>query len=93
MAVNWSRRGEYIAKRNHTPAMADEAVTDIAAVVIDPDYNSKTNQSVRTIGYSTTAGAVLTVITYEEDGVTYGATAFKSNGRDRRYYRQGGTDE
>jgi len=25
MAVDWSERGEYIAKRNMTPAIADEA--------------------------------------------------------------------
>ena len=27
------------------------------------------------------------------DGVTHGASAWKSNSRDRRYYRQGGSDE
>ena len=93
MAVDWSRRGEYIAKHRVTPAMIGEAIADPTAVVIDPDYNSKTNEGVRTIGYSTTAGAVLTVITYVEDGTTYGASAWKANGRDRRYYRQGGMDE
>jgi hypothetical protein len=35
----------------------------------------------------------LTAITVEHAGTVYGATAFKSNVRDRRYYQQGGPDE
>lgn len=79
MAVDWSKRGEYIAKRNLTPAQADGALTD-------PD---------RTIGYSPSVGAILTVITVYNhvDGITYGANAWKANERDRRYYQQGGMDD
>ncbi|HEX6233435.1 MAG TPA: hypothetical protein VFZ63_09925 [Jiangellaceae bacterium] len=42
------------------PAWADEAYTDEAQVVFDPDYASKTGGSVRTIGYSSTAGFIIT---------------------------------
>ena len=93
MAVDWSRRGEYIAKHNLTPDRADEALDDPNAVVFDPDYNTQSGEGIRTIGYSPNAGAVVTVITYEENGTIYGASAWKSNSRDRRYYRQGGPDE
>ncbi|MEN4449987.1 transposase [Mycobacterium sp. SM3041] len=95
MAVDWSKRGEYIAKRNLTPAQANEALADPDRVVIIPDYNSNSGDSARTIGYSATVGAVLSVITVysHEDGKTYGANAWKSNARDRRYYEQGGMDD
>jgi len=94
MAADWTYRGEYIvAKHEVTPAEADEALDDPSAVVFDPDYNTESGQSVRTIGYSPSKGAVLTVITVQEEGSVYGASAWKSNSRDRRYYRQGGPDE
>ena len=94
MAVDWSQRGHYIvAKRDVTADQANEALSDPNAVTIDPDYNSKSGDSVRTIGYSASAQDVLSVITVEEDGIVYGASAWKSNSRDRRYYLQGGPDE
>lgn len=64
-----------------------------SAVIFDPDYNTKSGKSVRTIGYSPSKRAVLTVITIEDDGIVYGTSAWKSNSRDRRYYQQGGPDE
>jgi hypothetical protein len=76
-----------------TPEQADEALDDPNAVTFNPDYNSKSGDSVRTIGYSPSKGAVLSVITVEEDGIVYGANAWKSKGRDRRHYNQGGPDE
>ena len=91
--VDWSKRGEYITKHGVTVAQANEALADADAVVFSPDYNSQIGLSVRTIGYSLSADAVLTVITFVADGITFGASAWKSNGRDRRYYNQGGPDE
>ena len=93
MVVDWGKRGEYIAKHGVTAVQASEALADPDAVVFDPDYNSRTGEGVRTIGFSPSAASVLTVITYVIDGVTHGASAWKSNGRDRRYYRQGGPDD
>jgi uncharacterized DUF497 family protein len=90
MAVDWSMRGEYIvAKHDVTPAQADEALADEQAVVFDPDYNSKSGEGVRTIGESPGLGAILTVITVEDDGTVYGVNAWKANARDRRYYQEG----
>ena len=94
MAADWSERGGYIfAQHQVTPAQANEALADPNRAVFDPDYNSETRRGVRTIGYSPTAAAVVTVITVEDEGTVYGATAFKANSRDRRYYKQGGPDE
>ncbi|WNG80177.1 transposase [Mycobacterium sp. ITM-2016-00316] len=94
MAINWSKRGWYIAKHYVSVAQANEALADPERVVFIPDYNSTSGESNRTIGYSPSAGAILTVITVfsHEDDVTYGANAWKANARDRRYYEQGGTD-
>lgn len=94
MAANWTHRSEYIERKHGvTSAQADEALADDNAVVFNPDYNSKSGESVRTIGESASFGDILTVITVEEDGVNYGVNAWKANERDRRYYEQGGPDD
>lgn len=87
-------RGEYIATRSArhpgdtdiAPAWANEAYADEARVVFDPDYASKTGRSVRTIGYSPTAGFVITVITVMDDGHLWGVNAWKANEKDIRAY-------
>jgi len=90
MTVDWSERDDYIvAKHKVTPTQADEALADPDRIVFDPDYNTQSGISVRTVGYSRSYGDILSVITVEEDGVVYGANAWKSNDRDRRYYNQG----
>jgi hypothetical protein len=88
MAVDWSERGEFIAKRNMTPAIADEALADPDALVLDPDPASKSGVSVRTIGFSTTFGGLVTVITVEEDGIVWGLSAWPSNDTDTRKYER-----
>lgn len=91
MAADWTHRRDYILrKHNVTPTEANEALADENAIEFRPDYNSKSGNSVRTIGYSTVYDDILTVITVEEDGVTYGVNAWKANARDRRYYENGG---
>jgi uncharacterized DUF497 family protein len=93
VAVDWSKRGDYIAKHGVTPNRADEALNDANAVIFDPDYNTNSGRQVRTIGYSPSAQAVLSVITLDTGGAIWGVNAWQSNSRDRRYYRQGGPDE
>lgn len=94
MAVDWTHRSDYIQRKHGvTPAQANAALADDNAVVFNPDYNSQSGTSVRTIGMSMSVRAILTVITVEEDGITYGVNAWKANERDRRYYMQGGPDE
>jgi uncharacterized DUF497 family protein len=94
MAVDWTHRAQYIWDKHQVTAdQADEALADPEAVEFIPDYNSRSGTSDRTIGYSPSATKVLTVITVEEGGVVYGANAWKSNDRDRRYYIEGVPDE
>jgi uncharacterized DUF497 family protein len=66
---------------------ANEALADPAAVVFSPDYASLSGQSVRTIGWSTSAGRLLTVITVVEAGVVYGVNGWPANDIDTRHYR------
>lgn len=89
--ADWTHRGEYItAKHDVTPQQANEALNDPNAVIFDPDYNSNSGDSVRTIGYSISARHVLSVLTIKSDDAVYGANAWQSNSRDRHYYQQGG---
>lgn len=88
MAVDWSANGqdEHIALRDITPEQANEALDDPEAVVFDPDYNTRSGRSIRTIGYSPSFGDVMSVITVRDlGGVIWGATAFRANRRDRGY--------
>ena len=85
--ADWSHRGDYIVtKHDVTPDEADEAVDDPDRIVIDPDYNSTSGRSTRIMGFSPTAGDLLTVIVLVEGDATYGVSAWRSNARDRRIY-------
>ena len=65
---------------------ANEALEDPDALRIDPDPASRSGRSVRTIGFSTKAGCLVTVITVEQLGVTYGVNGWKSSEIDIRRY-------
>jgi len=71
-------------------AWAVEAWHDEHAAVIDPDYNSKSGQSLRLIGWSAQAGFLVTVIAVRFEGSLFAASAWKSNTTDRRLYKEGG---
>jgi hypothetical protein len=64
--VDWSQRGAYM-KRKHgiTAEVADDALGDANRIVIDPDYNSTSGESIRIIGYSILANDIITVIVVE----------------------------
>ncbi len=85
--VDWSHREEYVLRR-HTVTVAelDEALADPAVIEIDPDYASRSGQSIRYIGWSDTAGAVLTVIMVRHEGSLYGSNGWTSNDKDQRRY-------
>jgi hypothetical protein len=92
--VNWSQRGAYMQRKHGVaPAIADEALEDPNRVVIDPDYNSESGRSVRIIGFSVTAGDVITVIVLENDGTEYGVNGWTANEKDRRFYAAGSEGE
>jgi hypothetical protein len=69
----------------------NEALRDPDALRIDPDPSTKSGRSVRTIGYSPTAGFLLTVITVTEGAATYGINGWPANARDIRRYREEST--
>jgi len=74
--VDWSYRADYIRERHGIEVeWANEALGDPDALRIAPDPASRSGRSVRTIGYSPQAGCLVTVITVDEEGVTYGSTA------------------
>ena len=61
--IDWSKRAGYIRERHQVEsAWADEAVTDPEARWLVPDPASTSGVSIRVIGYSGSADAVLTVI-------------------------------
>lgn len=77
-----------------TPMEATEAVNDVDAVWFDPDPKSKSGLSVRVIGYSQTARAILTVILLHADNDLsstswYGVNGWRSNSTESRKYREG----
>jgi hypothetical protein len=85
-AVDWVYGAQHMWD-NHkvATAEADEAVSDIDAVWFDPDPASRSNRSVRVIGYSHSRRAILTVIlVHRDDGTYYGANCWESNPADQR---------
>ncbi len=96
MTVRWTQaRAEHIASRSHRyPDATDidvvwtrEAAADPKAMVSDPDPRSNTG-AVRIVGYSSTAGFLLTVIAARVDGELWGVTAWKTTGAERRSYEE-----
>ncbi|PUB30304.1 hypothetical protein C8K30_102686 [Promicromonospora sp. AC04] len=93
---DWKHRADYIRTRstrkgsagetNIEPEWADEAFIDPHAVTFSPDPASKSGSSDRTIGWSETAGFLITVITVLEGTKVWGANAWRSNDVDQRHY-------
>lgn len=78
------RRGErYSGARGIEPKWTLEAAADSARIIRDPDPKSHVG-AIRLIGYSHSAGFVITIIV---DPVNYsGITAWKTSGSDLRKY-------
>lgn len=87
--ADWTHRADHIRKHGTEVAWANEALADPERIVLEPDPSSKSGKSVRTIGYSTSAHALLVVITIAEGGVTYGASCWPANDIDSRRYERG----
>jgi len=80
------------ARHAITVAMANDAVSDANRVLINPDYNSESGRTVRIIGYSQFAGAIITVIAMADGGIDYGVNGWISNEKDQRIYREATVD-
>ncbi|GGI06038.1 hypothetical protein [Isoptericola cucumis] len=88
--ADWSQRADHMWDGHGVrPAEADEALGDPNRVVIDPDYNSRSGEGVRIIGFCASRGEVLTVLVHKPTG--YGINGWRSNAKDRRIYREEGT--
>jgi len=92
---DWSKRLDHLKRTiryagdvDILPGWANEAYGDENAVVFDPDYASVSGRAVRTIGYSQSAGFLITVITILDGGKLWGASAWKSNDKDVRFYQE-----
>lgn len=72
-----------------TVEQAEQALADPARVIFEPDYASKSGSSVRIIGYSETAGRVLTVIVViDDEGKEWGGSSWPANAKDLSYYER-----
>jgi len=89
-AADWSQRADHMWDGHGVrPAEANEALGDPNRVVIDPDYNSRSGDGVRIVGFCASRGEVLTVLVHKPTG--YGIDGWPSNSKDCRIYREGGT--
>ncbi len=84
-----TRHERYPGAASIEPGWTSEASADPHRIVRDPDPVSRTG-AVRIIGFSISAGFVLTVIVDPADGA--GITAWKTSGADLRAY-EGGNSE
>jgi hypothetical protein len=84
-----NRSGRYPENTNIHPAWTVEVVNDPQRLVDEPDPKSRHANSVRTTGYSHTAGIVITVVALRDaHGVQHGATAWRTRGAALRQYRE-----
>jgi len=70
------------------PDWADEALVDPERTVLEPDPSSKSGRGVRIIGYSASAGCLVTVIVIEHEDIVYGVNGWQANNTDLRRYRE-----
>jgi hypothetical protein len=80
------RSDRYPGATNLEPEWTLEAAADLRRIVLDPDPKSQAG-AIRLIGYSPSAGFVLTVIIDPTDKA--GITAWKTRGADLRDYLAG----
>jgi hypothetical protein len=82
-----------LARHGIQPAWAIEVLDDPDRLVITPDPASKSGRAVRTIGWSSTADRIITVITLVDNGRLYGVNGWVANSGDQRLYREEDRDE
>ena len=100
--IDWTHRGEYIRTRSSRkgpaefdiePEWATEAALDSERLV-GRDPASKSGAGIRLVGYSSSAGRILTVILIPKErppsGAWWGANAWASNHTEIRRYQEGG---
>ena len=91
--VDWTERGEYIAKHGLTPDIADETWLDPNRLMIDPDPASISGRTIRVIGWSSTSARLVTVIVLPDGDTIWGVNAWPSSSTDQRRYLQEPNDD
>jgi len=81
------RDQRYPNAQNIEPEWTLEAAKDSRRVVRDPDPKGRDRNTMRVIGYSHSAGCVLTVICTRAEHA--GVTAWRTSGADLRAYLEG----
>lgn len=71
------------------PSWAREAWEDPLALVVDPDPASRGGRSIRVIGYSPGARAVLVLILVKDGDTLVAAGAWRANASHQRRYLEG----
>jgi hypothetical protein len=98
MLITWSETAaRHIRTRSYRyPGAADiapewtmEALEDPEMLWLEPDPKSDSGLGIRIIGYSISAGFVVTIIAFRQAGGLCGATAYRTSGSDLRAYREG----
>ena len=78
--MDWTYRADYVRDRHGVEvAWANEVLQDPGALRIVPDPASRSGRSIRTIGYSPSAGCLLTVFTITEGEVIYGVRRYRED--------------
>jgi uncharacterized DUF497 family protein len=93
--VDWTHGAQHM-RRKHGVGIeeANEALTDVAALLFDPDPKSKSGSSARLIGYSPARGQILVIILVRRDdraGAWWGANGWPANNTDSKIYREENT--
>jgi len=92
-AAHIGSRGErYPAAIDISVVWANEAAADPRAIVVDPDPKSRVG-AIRIVGYSPTAGFMITMVVRRIDGEMWGDSAWKTTGAERRAYKEAGRGE
>jgi hypothetical protein len=85
-----SRSSRYPGAFDIEPEWTVEAVADPDRLVDEPDPNSIHSNSVRIVGYSPSAGTIITVVALRDSSnLLHGASAWMTTGATRRRYERG----
>lgn len=84
---------EHVGRHDLTRVMVREALDDPDLATIRPDPTSRSGESFRVIGYSSTSRQLLTVVLVDHDDIVYCATAWKSKASEIRIYQNEEEDD
>ena len=93
---DWSYARDHIEHRSQRKpgdtdilvGWAAEAWSDDEALVADPDPKTRSGLGVRVIGYSPSAGFVITVTAVKDGEDLWGTSAWRSNKTEQRLYNE-----